>query len=521
MLTRRIGSLCVSLSLLSVIIGSTSAHLGEVHELGTHDYFPDFPVTPHSVEVSNAFCVNAATDTQAVPDGSGRFLTLRSFNRLYMVQEDGSSASFSQFANKDIVGIQGSTSFEFHPDFAVPDSPGYGKIYVGAGIKEFDVEPDFVSRGGGFATYVIKELTVSDISANVFSGTTRDLMRFETAGAYHQVNDLVFDNDNLLYISVGEDNLQSNATVPYNVFGKVLRIDPLGSNSQNGKYGIPEDNPFVGTPNAAPEVYALGFRNPFRLAFDEVTEDLYAFDVGASSIEEVDLVKPSSNYGWPEKEGAFLYDTQGAIPDEPDPETGRTRAEERGYVDPVLQFDHTDGLSITGGLVYRGEEFPWLQGKVVFGAWNESSAGSYFPLYFGDPETGQVSILASGNALGVIPINVVEDAEGEILITGGSCIRRLSAPHVNSPGDANRDGVVNASDLNIVGLNWSKTGRTFAEGDFNGDGTVDAIDLNIVGTNWLQITGAPVPEPAPSWLGLLVIATFLRRRQPSPAKSTG
>ena len=147
--------------------------------------------------------------------------------------------------------------------------------------------------------------------------------------------------------------------------GKILRIDPHGSNSNNGQYGIPVDNPFVGMVGVLEEIWAYGFRNPFRFSFDGPSQALYAGDVGQNSIEEVDVVVSGGNYGWRHKEGTFFFNpngtgsgfvtktSAGAIPP--------------GLLDPIAQYDHDEGLAIIGGFVYRGTTIPRLAGRYVFG----------------------------------------------------------------------------------------------------------------------------------------------------------
>jgi hypothetical protein len=161
--------------------------------------------------------------------------------------------------------------------------------------------------------------------------------------------------------------------------GKMIRIDPINpaltpgspnNPSANGQYRIPADNPF--TASAVPEMYALGLRNPYRYAFDKGgTHDLILADVGQNNIEEIDKIEKGKNYGWAVKEGTFLFDrsngTIGAPPGNNSPGLPPQ------YTDPIsgpggtLQYDHTDGISITGGFVYRGTALPQLVGKYIFG----------------------------------------------------------------------------------------------------------------------------------------------------------
>ena len=161
----------------------------------------------------------------------------------------------------------------------------------------------------------------------------------------------------------------------------MLRIDPLapalkpGSTdpvSANGQYRIPTTNPFDGA-GEVPEIYAYGFRNPYRFSFDTLSGDLIMADVGQNVVEEINRVTLGGNYGWAVKEGTFLFNrTTG-----PGGNAGTVGANSpgvpAGMIDPIsgpmgtLQYDHGDGISITGGFVYRGTAIPELYGKYVFG----------------------------------------------------------------------------------------------------------------------------------------------------------
>ena len=146
--------------------------------------------------------------------------------------------------------------------------------------------------------------------------------------------------------------------------------------SSNGQYRIPATNPFQG-PGQVPEIYAYGFRNPYRFSFDPVTGDLIEADVGQNNIEEINRVVMGGNYGWAIKEGEFLF-TQTNGPAGPAGTIGTPPGQfspgaPAGLIDPisgplgVLEYDHNNGISITGGFVYRGSAVPELYGKYIFG----------------------------------------------------------------------------------------------------------------------------------------------------------
>jgi glucose/arabinose dehydrogenase len=182
--------------------------------------------------------------------------------------------------------------------------------------------------------------------------------------------------------------------------GKVLRIDPLdpaltvGSPdavSGNMQYRIPVANPFDGA-GEVPEIYAYGLRNPYRFSFDTANGDLILADVGQGNIEEINRIEVGENYGWAIKEGTFLFDRP----------TGNIGANSpgipAGLTDPIsgtvgtLQYDHGDGISITGGFVYHGSAIPELIGKYVFGdlALRNEPPRVDGRLFYADLATGEI-----------------------------------------------------------------------------------------------------------------------------------
>ncbi len=421
------------------------------------DYFPDIPIGSQHVAFETVTDINAARDLQEIPDGSGRMLANRAANRLQIIQPSGSNSTFLRACPCDVAGTQGMNSFSIHPGFADVNSPGYAKIYTLTVDLMNSEPPDFASPGPnpGFQ-YLLTEWTMNNIRSNAFSGSSRVLMRVAIQDSNHDVNDLAFGPDENLYISLGEDDNRELSSSTDNIFGKILRIDPFGDNSANGQYGIPADNPFAGDPDSVGEIFAYGLRNPWRIWFDRATGDMFAADVGWRSIEEVDRIVRGGNFGWPTKEGSLLAASE-AIPDVPDPVTGLTKAEELGLIEPIFEYDHTDGESVIGGVVYRGSELPWLVGKVIFGDWETRL------IMAGDPETGEFFQLPFAedevaNAIGGADLkftSINEDLDGELYLLGGTQIARITA----LPGDINRDGTVAPTTLTCCTPAWDQTIR--------------------------------------------------------------
>lgn len=230
----------------------------------------------------------------------------------------------------------------------------------------------------------------SDPAAVIDPVSDRVVLSIAQPQPNHNGGALSFGPDDRLYISLGDGgggddqgpghSPQGNGQDPGNLLGAILRIDPDGADSANGQYGVPAENPFFpggqgpfGGPDGCldglcDEIFAYGFRNPFRFSFDAATGDLYAADVGQHFVEEVDLVLSGGNYGWPVKEGSFCFDANGTGPgfvtDNPDPTCGQPSL---GLIDPIAQYDHSEGIAVIGGFVYRGSSIAELRGRYIFG----------------------------------------------------------------------------------------------------------------------------------------------------------
>ncbi|MCS7020312.1 MAG: PQQ-dependent sugar dehydrogenase [Gemmataceae bacterium] len=172
----------------------------------------------------------------------------------------------------------------------------------------------------------------------------------------HDGGTILFGPDGYLYIVHGDGG---SANDPFDhgqnlqtLFGKILRIDVNRRDGQR-PYAIPPDNPFVGRRDALPEIYAYGLRNPWRIAFDKQTGQLWCGDVGQNLYEEINLIVKGGNYGWNRREGLHPFGPHGSGP-------------KPQYIDPIWEYHHDVGKSITGGAVYRGKLLPELQGYYLY-----------------------------------------------------------------------------------------------------------------------------------------------------------
>lgn len=323
-----------------------------------------------------------------MPDGSGRMYTPDLNGTLYLIKNGVATAyldvrgQFPDFFSGRGLG-SGFGFVAFHPDFAKN-----GKFYTThseAFAALTDKTPDFAQPNPVIQS-VITEWTAKNPKANVFEGTHREMIRFGFFSFIHAVQQISFnptakrkDKDfGLLYMAVGEGGFGVRSTDPQNLaipFGKILRIDPMGKNSANGKYGVPASNPFAGQAGAMGEIYAYGMRDPHRFSWDAGgTHRMFLGHIGEKDVESVDDVLPGDNFGWSEREGPFVFkrdDPCNLFPlPPPDQDTF-------GFVYPVIAFDHNPppglpcnadvGHAVSGGYVYRGKSAPLLVGRYIFG----------------------------------------------------------------------------------------------------------------------------------------------------------
>lgn len=329
-------------------------------------------------------------------------------NRLFIVEQTGQvrilqgkrlvATPFLNVSNRLVTLMpdydeRGLLGFAFHPDFNNPSAPGYRKIYT------YTSEPvngpaDFTVRDPSPFDHqsVVAEWQVSASNPNVIDPSTRrEVMRIDEPQFNHNGGQLAFrQSDGYLYISLGDGGNANDVGDGHNprtgngqdtsvVLGKLLRIDPLdpsltsGSNdpvSKNGKYRVPRTNPFVRKQGAVAEIYAYGFRNPFRFSFDATLDQLNIGDVGQNNVEEVDIGLSGKNYGWNKKEGTLLFNpADGTVMIDPNPDPRLTN--------PVAEYSHTDGIAVIGGFTYRGA-LSALTGKYVFGDLGGTGSGRLF-----------------------------------------------------------------------------------------------------------------------------------------------
>lgn len=307
----------------------------------------------------------------AVGDALGVYYLLGADGTMVRVAPEvggGTDATrYASLADERTEGSIGFSSLALHPNFLMKETPGYGRFYVvvaeHSGSSQVDFSPEF---GGGTEHHqdVVYEYTVEDPLLPEFRGTRRELMRLSQPGADHNVRGLAFDPTGNLYIGVGDGAVAEvgkhspsrNASSLMNVYGKVLRIDPMGRNSVNGQYGIPEGNPFRLVSEALPELWVFGLRAPQSLAYDPFQRGLCIAESAGDGRDEINLsLYGGEHYGWDIGENAERLNR-----------AARARLEEV-VTAPSVSLDRLSGsvAKTSGGLIYRGEQFPSLAGNLL------------------------------------------------------------------------------------------------------------------------------------------------------------
>lgn len=371
---------------------------------------PDDPPPPGDVEVSLA--------TEPVFPGLPAFedpvLALQAPNDAstwYVVEQAGRVLAFANEASVTDVrtfidlggrvtsgGERGLLGMAFHPSY--PTDP---RVYLSYTTT---VNGNLVSR--------IAEFRTTDGGATLAPDSETALLTVGQPASNHNGGHLVFGpHDGLLYAGFGDGGSGGdpwgtigNGQRLTTLLGKLLRIDVDGTNGTL-PYRVPDGNPHAGNPACAdgegdepcPEIYAYGFRNPWRFSFDRATTELWVGDVGQSTREEVDVVTVGGNYGWRCFEGTLPFNSDCG------PDAGVS-------LPPVVEYDHASGGSITGGYVYRGAALPALRGRYVFG---DFSTGRLWQVPRTVTPTRQVTAADSTDTdFGVS--SFAEDIDGELYV---------------------------------------------------------------------------------------------------------
>jgi glucose/arabinose dehydrogenase len=338
----------------------------------------------------------------AANDGSGRLFVNERGGRIRIIGPGGSlqAGAFTDLTNRITAGDErGLLGLAFHPEFVTNR-----RLFV------------HYSRAGDGAT-VVSELRASADLATADASSERVLLTVAQPFSNHNGGQLAFGPDGYLYVGLGDGGSGGdplgNGQNRNVLLGKILRIDVDAEPQGRRAYALPADNPFgrEGTDpgGGLPEIWAFGLRNPWRFTFDARSGDLFIGDVGQGSWEEIDRQPADSaggeNYGWNATEGRHCYQDGCDL--------GR-------YVQPVAEYSHDLGCSVTGGYVYRGTSQPTLQGVYVFA---DYCSGTVFTLQADLRTSAPKPVLDSG--LSISAFGTDEDGELYLADIGGGGIYRV------------------------------------------------------------------------------------------------
>lgn len=345
------------------------------------------------------FCNDMRGPLWVIPDSKAKHASL------FLDMED----HFERFIISPGFGT-GFCSFAFHPEFATEGAPGYGKFYTGhseatAGAPPFDFTVPLnhrVAQHGVIMEWTMDDPDDTQLSLDPPNFTKRELMRIRFPLDIHGVQELAFDpnaipgDDNYggLFICIGDggsgegQNPEAVGRIDC-IMGTIARIVPVLALEQeeadylrsvNRTYFIPKSNPFAQSADPSPgdgfltvkEIYAYGFRNPHRISWDTGgTGKMFCGNIGAHNIEEIEIVEAGRHYGWPEREGSYLFDRDTAeeLQPLPTPDTAPPGGPDvpGEFTYPAAQYDHDEGRAVVGGFVYRGSRIEDLQGMYVCG----------------------------------------------------------------------------------------------------------------------------------------------------------
>ncbi len=343
--------------------------------------------------------LSSPLDFQTPDDGSSRIFIVQQAGTIRIVSGGALLASpFLDIASKVNFdsGEQGLLGLAFHPSYAQNR-----RFYL-----------DYTRTFNGQMQTVIAEYQAST-DPNVADATSeRILLTFNQPSTNHKGGQIAFGPDGFLYIAVGdgggEGDPLGNGQNLQTLLGKILRID-VDHMDTGLQYAIPTDNPFVGGSGLG-EIFAYGFRNPWRFSFDHSTSRLFVADVGQDKYEEVDLVQKGLNYGWNTMEGMHCFN----------PSSGCNMT---GLTLPIAEYDHSEGEVVIGGYVYHGTAITSLAGAYIFG---DFSNGKTWELTENSGTWTRTLLLTTGHNMSAFG----QDAAGELYVVDyvSGSVFKITAP---------------------------------------------------------------------------------------------
>lgn len=398
------------IGLLIVNPSQTASHILSSQTLSVYNAFPDQSFT-------------RPVDIQSPDDGTDRLFIVEQAGRIIVFDNDFNSTQSDIFLDivsqvEDIGNEEGLLGLAFHPNYA---TNGYFFVYYSA-----ESSNSIVSR-----------FSVDNANEN-FANVSSELILLNINQPYpnHNGGSLAFGPDGMLYISLGDGGSfadpQGNGQNRQTLLGSILRID-VDNVDEGLNYSIPIDNPFYNNGNDyQEEIFAYGLRNPWRMSFDTDTGDLWVGDVGQGKYEEVDIVVSGGNYGWNIQEGFSCFS----------PSSGCDKA---GLIQPVFDYDHSFGLSITGGYVYHGPSVFELRDAYIFA---DYQSGIIWKIT--DPYGDQITELILDTSLLIASFGTDNDGELYIAAFDGSIYKFTSSLAVITITEISTNEVTNTQTITTV-----------------------------------------------------------------------
>jgi len=330
------------------------------------------------------------------PDGSGRHFLVEQHGLVTILPPVGRQEEPSVFldlTDRPLIENkfeEGLLNLTFHPEFATN-----GKVYVYYTIQN--------PKRSLIAEFLLDQGAPGKVDVD----SERVLLEIPQPFWNHNSGNMTFGPDGFLYIAVGDGGKADDyLRLSQNLWtrnGKILRIDIDQKGDGGLAYAIPADNPFVETPGTRPEIWAYGMRNPWGIHFD-MQGRLWCADVGQDLWEEINIIEKGKNYGWSYREGK-----------QPFPKRKDAPPEGVEFTDPIHVYGRSDGLSITGGVVYQGEKIPSLKGYYIYG---DFQFGTVWALKYEEGKVVENIVLrAPAPKKGFQPTSFCKDKDGEILVT--------------------------------------------------------------------------------------------------------
>jgi glucose/arabinose dehydrogenase len=349
-------------------------------------------------------------------DGTSRIFVVSQYGSIHVWPNDPDADEMTTFLDirervqyDDRMNEEGLLGLAFHPRYKEN-----GELFIYYSVKPTPKKPHVT---------VVSRFRVSPDDPNrALPDSEEILMRIEHPYWNHKGGTIVFGPDGYLYIGLGDggarDDPHGNGQNPKTLLGSILRID-VDRKDGRRNYAIPKDNPFANKPREARgEIWAYGIRNVWRIAFDRETGDLWAGDVGQDIWEEIDIIRRGGNYGWNLREG--MHPSMPKTPNVPPGSPPRP-----SLVEPIWEYHHDVGKSITGGHVYRGKKVPELEGGYLYA---DFVTGQLWALWY-DAKKQQVTANREILPKGLPVMSFGEDDDGEVyFVTQEGSIHTFASP---------------------------------------------------------------------------------------------